>query len=121
MSALEKTPSIAIFGAGSIGVFVGGALIAGGADVVLIGRARVGERIARLGLAVSDMDGRRFQLPAERVHYSEDPSALAGAGLVLVTVKSADTEAAAQALAAHAAADAIVISLQNGIRSEGVV
>jgi 2-dehydropantoate 2-reductase len=121
MTAVDKTPSIAIFGAGSIGVFVGGALIAGGADVVLIGRARVGERIARHGLAVSDMDGRRFHLPAERVHYSEDPAALAGAGLVLVTVKSADTETAAQALAAHAAADAIVVSLQNGIGNADVL
>jgi 2-dehydropantoate 2-reductase len=122
MTAENENPStIAIFGAGSIGVFVGGALIAGGADVVLIGRARVGERIARHGLAISDMDGRRFQLPAERVRYSEDAAAVAGAKLVLVTVKSADTEAAAQALAAHAADDAVVVSLQNGIGNADVL
>jgi len=121
MTADSKTPSIAIFGAGSVGAFIGGALIAGGADVVLIGRARVGERIARHGLSISDMDGRRSQVPADRVRYSQDPAALASAGLVLVTVKSADTEAAAQALAAHAAADAMVISLQNGIGNADVL
>ncbi|HEX8883545.1 MAG TPA: 2-dehydropantoate 2-reductase [Noviherbaspirillum sp.] len=122
MTAENKTPStIAIFGAGSIGAFIGGALIAGGADVVLIGRARVAERIARHGLAISDMDGRRFELPAERVRYSEDPAALAGAGLTLVTVKSADTAAAAQALATHAAAGAVVVSLQNGIGNADVL
>jgi 2-dehydropantoate 2-reductase len=122
MTAENKRPStIAVFGAGSIGTFVGGALIAGGADVVLIGRARVGERIARHGLAISDMDGRRFHLPAERVRYSEDPAALANAGLALVTVKSADTPAAAQALAAHAAADAVIVSLQNGIGNADVL
>ena len=32
---------IAIFGAGSIGAYVGGALLANGAGVVLIGRARI--------------------------------------------------------------------------------
>jgi len=122
MTAENETPStIAIFGAGSIGAFVGGALMAGGADVVLIGRARVGERIARHGLAISDMDGRRLEVSAERVRYSEDPAALAGAGLVLVTVKSADTAAAAQALAAHASDDAVVVSLQNGIGNADVL
>lgn len=120
-AANEKPSAIAIFGAGSIGAFVGGTLMAGGADVVLIGRARVGERIARHGLAMSDMDGRRLQLPGESVRYSEDPAALAAAGLVLVTVKSADTAAAAQALAAHAAPGALVISFQNGIGNADVL
>jgi 2-dehydropantoate 2-reductase len=112
---------IAVFGAGSIGAYVGGVLIAGGADVVLIGRARLQERIAAHGLAVSDMDGRRTLLPADRVVCTDDPAALAGAGLILVTVKSADTEAAAQALASHAAPDALVISLQNGIGNADVL
>lgn len=119
--AISAPSNIAIFGAGSIGAFVGGALIAGGADVVLIGRARLRERVARHGLAISDMDGRRVQLLPEQVRCSEDAATLAGAGLVLVTVKSADTAAAAQALAAHAAPDALVISLQNGIGNAEVL
>jgi 2-dehydropantoate 2-reductase len=106
---------IAIFGAGSIGAYVGGALIAAGAEVALIGRASMRERIASHGLTVSDMDGRNTQLSAAQVHYSENPSTLAGAALVLVTVKSADTESTAHALALHAAPNALVISLQNGI------
>lgn len=112
---------IVIFGAGSIGAFVGGALIAAGAEVVLIGRARMRGQIALHGLTISDMDGRNTPLPAARVHVSEDPAALAGASLVLVTVKSADTESAAQALALHAAPDALVISLQNGIGNADVL
>ena len=114
-------PRIAVFGAGSIGAYVGGALIAAGAEVVLIGRARMRERIALHGLTVSDMDGRNTQLPAAQVHYSEDPSALAGARLVLVTVKSADTESTAQLLARHAAPDALIVSLQNGIGNADVL
>jgi 2-dehydropantoate 2-reductase len=106
---------IAVLGAGSIGAYVGGALIAGGADVMLIGRARMRERLALHGLTISDMDGRNTLLAAGDVHYSEDPSVLANAGLVLVAVKSADTESAAQLLAQHAAPDALIASLQNGI------
>lgn len=112
---------IAVFGAGSIGAYVGGALIAAGAEVVLIGRARMRDRIALHGLTVSDMDGRDMLLPAAQVRCSEDPSALEGAGMVLVTVKSADTESAAQALARHAAPDALIISLQNGIGNADVL
>jgi len=112
---------IAIFGAGSIGAYVGGTLIAAGADAVLIVRARMRERIALHGLTVSDMDGRNTLLSAGQVQISEDPAALAGAGLVLVTVKSADTASAAQALARHTAPDALIVSLQNGIGNADVL
>lgn len=106
---------ILVFGAGSIGAFVGGALIAAGADVTLIARARLCERIAQDGLSISDLDGRRNQLRPDQVRCTEDPSILRDAGLVLVTVKSADTAAAAETLAAHAPQEALIISLQNGI------
>ena len=112
---------IAVLGAGSIGAYVGGALIDAGADVTLIGRARMRERIALHGLTVSDMDGRNTRLSAAQVDYTEDPSALAGAGLVLVTVKSADTDSSAQLLALHAAPDALIVSLQNGIGNADVL
>lgn len=113
--------TIAIFGAGSIGAYVGAALIAGGADVVLIGRERVCERFGRDGISISDMDGRRERIDAARIHCSTDPAALREAGLILVTVKSADTAAAAAALAAHAQHDALVLSLQNGIGNADVL
>lgn len=112
----ETSPAtIAIFGAGSIGAYVGAALLAGGAEVLMIARARSCERFARGGIAISDLEGRREHIDAARIACSEDPAALRGAGLILVCVKSADTAAAAQALAAHARRDALVISLQNGI------
>jgi 2-dehydropantoate 2-reductase len=112
---------IAVLGAGSIGAYVGGALIAAGGDVTLIGRARMREQVALHGLTVSDMDGRNTALSATQVHYTEDPATLAGTGLVLVTVKSADTEAIAQLLAQHAAPDALIVSLQNGIGNADVL
>lgn len=112
---------IVIFGAGSVGAFVGGSLLAAGADVVLIGRARLRERIAQDGLSLSDLAGRRLQLAAGSVPYVDDVSVLADADLILVTVKSADTPAAAKAIAQHASPTALVLSLQNGIGNAEVL
>lgn len=106
---------IAVFGAGSIGVYVGGSLLAAGADVVLIGRARMGERIARHGVVLTDLHGRRTALEGARIPYTEDPGMLAGADLILVTVKSSDTAGAADAIYAYAKPSAQVLSLQNGV------
>ena len=112
---------IAVLGAGSIGAYVGGALIAAGGNVTLIGRTRMREQVALHGLTVSDMDGRNTVLSPAQVHYSEDPSGLASADLVLVTVKSADTEGIASLLAMHAAPGALIVSLQNGIGNADVL
>ncbi|RJF98007.1 2-dehydropantoate 2-reductase [Noviherbaspirillum saxi] len=106
---------IAVFGAGSIGVFVGASLSATGADVVLIGRASMGARIARHGVTLTDLHEWEARLHPSSLTYCEDPSALADGELVLVTVKSADTQAAAQAIRAHAKPSVLVLSLQNGI------
>jgi 2-dehydropantoate 2-reductase len=106
---------IAILGAGSIGAYLGGALIAAGADAVLIGRARMAENISRHGLQLSDLQGRSIALNSSQVNYAQDPAALAGADLILVTVKSADTAEAGQTIAKHAKSGALVMSFQNGI------
>jgi len=106
---------IAVFGAGSIGTYLGGAVLAAGGDVVLIGRARMRERISQNGLFLTDLHGRCIALEGARVPYAEDPAALADADLILVTVKSADTAAAAEAIHAGARPSAVVLSLQNGI------
>ncbi|WP_420475856.1 2-dehydropantoate 2-reductase [Noviherbaspirillum sp. ST9] len=106
---------IVVFGAGSIGVYVGCSLLAAGADVLLIGRARMGERIARQGVVLTDLQGKRIVFDGPRIPWSEDPGRLAEADLILVTVKSADTAAAADAIHAYAKPSALVLSLQNGV------
>lgn len=105
---------IIVFGAGSIGCYIGGSLRAAGADV-LLGRARMRERITRQGLVLSDLHGRKVALAAAQVPYAEDPAAMADADLILVCVKSADTAAAGAAIAAYAKSSALILSLQNGI------
>jgi 2-dehydropantoate 2-reductase len=55
------------------------------------------------------------QLHAVRVEASSDPSAVAGADLVLCCVKSGDTEDAARQMAPHLGAATLLMSLQNGV------
>ncbi|MDI1302477.1 MAG: 2-dehydropantoate 2-reductase [bacterium] len=110
-------PSIAILGAGSIGCYVGGRLAAAGCSVVLIGRPRIGAIITAQGLDLSDYHGWTTHLAPADIRFSTAASAAAEADLVLVTVKSADTAAAAQDLQPHLKRSAIVISLQNGLHN----
>ncbi|MDQ8038066.1 MAG: 2-dehydropantoate 2-reductase [Pedobacter sp.] len=109
--------SIAVFGAGSIGCYVGGRLQAAGAAVTLIGRPRLGEVLQSHGLTLSDYHGWEAHIPAAALNFHQDAAALAAADLVLVTVKSADSATAAQTLAGALKPDALVISLQNGLHN----
>lgn len=106
---------VVVVGAGLIGTYLGAALHAAGAHVTLIGRARMRDQVASAPLLVTDLDGRRTEIAAGTLDYREDAAALADAGLVLVTVKSADTAAAAELVARHAPHRPVVLSLQNGV------
>ncbi|HEX6590725.1 MAG TPA: 2-dehydropantoate 2-reductase N-terminal domain-containing protein, partial [Moraxellaceae bacterium] len=110
-------PSIAVFGAGSIGCYVGGRLASGGARVRFIGRAGMGATLAASGLQLSDFHSWQATLPPEKIHYDTDAASAAEADLVLVTVKSTDSTAAAVALQPHLKPSAVVLSLQNGLHN----
>ncbi|CAM5327060.1 2-dehydropantoate 2-reductase OS=Afipia felis OX=1035 GN=panE_2 PE=3 SV=1 [Afipia felis] len=103
---------IAVMGAGAVGCFFGGMLARGGHEVVLIGRpAHVGAIAMRGGLRFESaiFDG---VIP---ICAATEASAVAGADVVLVCVKSADTEEAGREISPYLESGAVVISLQNGV------
>lgn len=106
---------IVIAGAGSIGCFVGGLLAAAGHDVALLARLRVIEEIRANGLRLTGFDGLNRTVAISQLRVSEHPAILADAGMVLVTVKSADSADIADIIAEHAPPEAIIVSLQNGV------
>ena len=114
---MPGTLRVGIFGAGAIGCYVGGRLVAGGQDVIFVGRPRMGEELARHGLALSDHEGGRWTVPATALVYSAEPASLSACDVVLVTVKSGSTKAAVAELAPVLQPGTLVISLQNGIRN----
>ena len=102
---------IAVMGAGAVGCYYGGMLARAGHDVTLIARPQHVEAIARGGLRMETVQfDEHVKLAA-----TTDPAAVAGADLVLFSVKSTDTEAAGAHIAPHLALGALVLTLQNGV------
>ncbi len=110
MSRQEAT-RVAIVGAGAVGCYYGGMLARAGVPVTLIGRPAHVDAMRRDGLRLSTA---AFDEQVA-VEASTDIAAVLGATLVLVCVKSTDTEATGAELAPHLSADARVLSLQNGV------
>jgi 2-dehydropantoate 2-reductase len=110
---------LGVLGAGSIGCYVGGRLAGQGEDVRLLGRERLKQEIAEHGLTVVDLAGRSRQAPGLQVETDE--ASLSDRDVVLVCVKSGDTEATARSVASVLAQVALVVSFQNGVRNPDVL
>jgi 2-dehydropantoate 2-reductase len=102
-------------GAGSIGCWLGGRLLAAGETVHLVGRPRVLEALRRHGLTLTDRGGGRARVPPAALRLSEDVPAGLAPSLVLLCVKSGATAEAARALAERLAPGTPVLSMQNGL------
>ena len=114
--------SVGVFGAGSIGCYVGGRMLAAdAAEVIFVGRPKLRAQLSESGLAVQDFDGPRAAVPANRFTFATEASALAKCDVVLCCVKSQHTPEAGRSLAAVLPPGAIVVSLQNGVRNPTVL
>jgi 2-dehydropantoate 2-reductase len=107
--------TICVYGAGSVGCYVGGRLAGAGGDVVFVGRQRLARQIARDGLTLTDWRGAELRVPTPRYETVPDPAAWAD--LVLVTVKSPATVQVGEQLAARLKPGAVVVSFQNGLHN----
>ena len=107
---------IVVLGAGGIGGTIGARLHQGGYDVALIARGAHGEAVRARGLTFAAPDERRtlhlrvYADPAEVTWTPDD--------VVVLAVKSQDTERAARALVAAAGPDVPVVAAQNGVANE---
>lgn len=104
-------PRFGVFGAGAVGCYYGGMLARAGAPVTLVGRSTHVDAINKNGLR---MDTVSFD-ERVRVDATVDETAIGSADVILITVKTVDTVAAAEAARRHAPPDALVASLQNGV------
>ena len=115
-----KSLRIVVVGAGAIGGWVGGRLALDGHKVTLVGRERLAEAVAANGL--------RLRSPDDEVTVSDVrvATSIAGAAphgpfdLALFTVKTFDTDAAIAEVNELMGAwgEPVILSLQNGVRSE---
>ncbi|RYE84151.1 MAG: hypothetical protein EOO75_18485, partial [Myxococcales bacterium] len=124
---------IGIAGAGSVGCWVGGRLVAAGARVTFLGRPWLRDEVKAKGMTLGDVDpglpvavlrgmidpqqGSDTRIIADRLDVVTEPSGLAGCDVVLVAVKSGQTAATGAELAGVLAPGTLVVSLQNGVRN----
>jgi 2-dehydropantoate 2-reductase len=106
---------VLILGAGAIGSLLGARLLGANVRLTLLSTNREHmQAIAANGLVVEELDGsrQRFLFPAA----VDDPSAIqAPVDVVLVTVKTYDTQAAIASVKACCHGSTVFLTLQNGI------
>lgn len=105
---------IAVMGAGAVGCYYGALLARAGHSVTLIGRPAHVQAIRQNGLRLqtAELD---VQVPLEAAVQA---GAVAGADVVLLCVKSYDTQDAAREMLAHLTPGALVLTLQNGVDND---
>lgn len=108
-----------IYGAGAVGGVIGANLHRAGRSTTLVARGEHLAAIRKGGLRLDTADG---------VHVVDAPATDSAAGVdwsaapvVLLTVKSHQTAGALDDLAAHAPADTVVVSAQNGVANETAI
>jgi 2-dehydropantoate 2-reductase len=106
---------VAIVGAGGVGGYLGSRLAAAGADVSYLARGAHLEALRDRGLTIVEPSGSSV---TTEVRATGDEHEIGPVDLVVFTVKSYDTEAAAARLPPLIGEGTAVLSLQNGIDNE---
>jgi 2-dehydropantoate 2-reductase len=107
-----------VFGAGAIGGVLGARLYQSGREVVLVARGPHLDAIQRGGLRLRDPEG-EATLPIEAVGGAAQ-AAIGREDVVLLAVKTQDSEAALAALRAAAPPETAIVCAQNGVASESM-
>lgn len=103
---------IAVMGSGGVGGYYGGLLAQAGYDVTFIARGAHLVALRENGLQVKSVHGDFTVAP---VQATDTPVEVGPVALVMVCVKTPDTDRAAQGIKPMMGPDTTVMSLQNGI------
>jgi 2-dehydropantoate 2-reductase len=110
--------SVAVFGAGAVGGYLGGKLArVGDLQVTLIGRANVIDAVRANGLIIREGTTEEVSHP----DLALSASGLPPSELVLLTVRTYDVEATIPDLKKLTAGGGVVIAFQNGVGTEEVL
>jgi 2-dehydropantoate 2-reductase len=112
---VRDKPHIVVMGAGAVGCFIGAAWQVAGCKVSFLGRETVQADVAAHGMKLSAHDGWRSSLARDIVDFGTKPAILGKADIIVLTVKSNGTAAAAKEIGRHAKKGAVILSFQNGV------
>lgn len=105
---------ILIIGAGAVGGFYGAKLACGGEEVIFLARGKSLEALKNRPLKIQSFQG-DFEA---RVSVIAHPSEISSPDLILIAVKSYDTNAAIEQIRSLVADNTLLIPLQNGVENE---
>jgi 2-dehydropantoate 2-reductase len=106
---------IAVMGAGAIGCYFGGRLLAAGEDVSFIARGPHLKAMQNNGLQIISPHG---DIHLRNVRATDDPNSVGRADMILFCLKLWDTDAGAELIKPMLGPDTAVYSFQNGIYAE---
>ena len=106
---------LVVVGAGGVGGYFGGKLQRRGTAVTFVARGAHLEALRRRGLTIRSANEGEWSVPVTAVEHLEGRPT---ADVVLLCVKSFDTEQAVEAIRPVVGPDTAVVSLQNGVDNE---
>jgi 2-dehydropantoate 2-reductase len=109
---------VAVVGAGGVGGYFGARLADAGTDVSFVARGAHLEAMRTNGLKVLSPLG---DLHLDRVKATDDPSSIGPVDVVFFTVKLYDTAPACERIGPLIGTDTVVVTLQNGVESVGLL
>jgi 2-dehydropantoate 2-reductase len=109
-------PTHRVFGAGLVGGYLAGALLACGESVSVVARGRARERLAD-GLRLTDLEGHEARVPAPRLYETGEPPP----EFLWLTVKCTQVTDAVASLPPHVGPETVLICCQNGLGAEAPV
>jgi 2-dehydropantoate 2-reductase len=112
---------IVVIGAGAIGGFVGGKLAASGHDVTFVARPQFAEVVQATGLRLVEPGRTATIHPAVVTRPADAFTSSSPVDLVLLCVKTFDTQTAVDELRPFAEKFRTILSLQNGLSAEDIL
>lgn len=116
----SEMPRVAVFGAGAIGLTIGGWLAEAGVPVTFVARSDAAERLNREGLRLYE-HGHEDARRTLEVTAVSDVAEIARPDWLVLAVKNYDLEVAARDIRDRMQGDPTVIALQNGIENQAVL
>lgn len=107
----KENKKIVVVGAGAVGCFFGGLLARAGEDVTLIARENHVAAIVKNGLYIESLQFKE----RVRINASTSTESLCEADLILLCVKSPDTDGVIKEIKPHLKPEAVILSMQNGV------
>ena len=108
----------AVIGLGAVGSIIGGLLAKSGEEVILIGKSNQVEEIRKKGIKINGLNN---LIHVDNVEVSTDLSLVSDSDIIIICVKSQDTQNLAEELKKFIRKSTIIISLQNGVRNSRIL